>query len=239
MPPRGGTVILAAHGSRDPAAAPVVQAIARAVADRLAARVEVGWLSTGAPAFADLAAAVAPDVVVPLLLGTGYHVLVDIPQALTGVPGGRPVVTPHLGPAGEVVAALADRVREVDPAPVAVVLAAAGTSHPVGRSETRQAGDLLSRVLGVPVLVAYASGAGPEVAEAVATLRASGARRVTVVPYLLAPGFFADRIAAAAGPAGATTAAVLGDHPQVTGLVARRIVEAYAAVPALREDRAA
>lgn len=253
------TVVLAAHGSRDPDAAPVVQAIARSVGDRLSARVEVGWLSTGEPTFTDLATGVAADVVVPLLLGTGYHVLVDIPRGLAGRDAVRPttgpahsagagtvgadrpapVVTPHLGPAGEVVRALADRVRAVDPEPVAVVLAAAGTSHPVGRSETRQAGDLLSQSLGVPVRVAYAAGAGPDIAEAVLALRESGARRVTVVPYLLAPGFFADRIRAAAGRAGAAAAEVLADHPQIAALVVRRVMEASAAVPPVPASRAA
>lgn len=235
------TVVLAAHGTRDPEGAPVLLAIAAAVRERLSTRVEVGWLSTGEPAFGDLVGRIRPDVVVPLLLGTGYHVLVDIPGIVTGAP--RPatpvVITPHLGPAREVVIALAERIRAVDPEPIAIVLAAAGTSHPVGRSETRQAADLLSQLLGVPVRVAYASGAGPDVTEAVRALQESGARRVTVVPYLLAPGFFADRIRAGADSAGALTAEVLGAHPAIVDLVVRRVSATDTAIPPAPEALAA
>lgn len=263
------SVVLAAHGTRDPAGAPAVLAIAAAVRERLSTRVEVGWLSTGEPTFAELVARARPDVVVPLLLGTGHHVLVDIPRIVAGTAGDRPdatgrsatidvpaatdlpagllgasrptvpVVTPHLGPAREIVIALAERVRTVDPEPVAVVLAAAGTSHPVGRSETRQAADLLSQFLGVPVRVAYASGAGPDVTEAVRTLQASGARRVSVLPYVLAPGVFAKRIRTAAESVGAVTAGVLAAHPGVVDLVVRRVCAAAAAIPRSPQARAA
>ncbi|WP_194793162.1 sirohydrochlorin chelatase [Raineyella fluvialis] len=231
-------VVLAAHGTQEPSGAPVVRAIAAAARDRLATRLEVGWLSAGDPSFDDLTAGLAADIVVPLLLGTGYHVQVDIPAVLAAH-GRTSVVTPHLGPAREIIRALRDRIHKVDPDPVAVVLAAAGTSHPVGRSETRQAADMLSHDLGIPVRVAYASGAGPTVTEAVRDLREAGGRRVTVAPYLLAPGFFADRIRTAAQDSGATVAEVLGEHPGVVDLVVRRVTEAAAAIPPTPRVRAA
>ena len=43
-------------------------------------------------------------------------------------------------------------------------------------------------------MVAYGSGARPSVPDAVAGARAAGASRVVVASYLLAPGFFHDRL---------------------------------------------
>jgi sirohydrochlorin ferrochelatase len=63
----------------------------------------------------------------------------------------------------------------------------------------------------------------------VATLRRAGARRVVVATYLLAPGFFADRIAASARAAGAAAvSAALGAAPEVAELVLRRYEQALA-----------
>lgn len=219
-------IVLAAHGTQDPGGLRVVERLLAAVRDRLpGARVDLGWLSVAEPALVEVLAADPTDVVVPLLLGSGYHVLVDIPEMVAAAaPGAR--VTPHLGPDRHIVRAIADRVREVDPDPIAVVLAAAGTSHPVGRSEARQAADMLSALLDAPVGVAYASGQGPDVASAVARFTEAGASRVTVVPYLLAPGMFADRIRTAAAAAGAAGAEVLSDHPAVVDLVLERVRQA-------------
>ncbi len=236
-----GRVLLAAHGTRDPAGAQVVAALARAVRDRLPeATVEVCWLSTGRPTLEQSLAtdptvgsgatdSVGPGVpvVVPLLLGSGYHVQVDIPRIVaaaaagSGEPPAR--VTTHLGPHRHLVRALLTRILEVDPTPVAVLLAAAGSSHPVSRSETRQVADMLSAALDVPVSVAYASGGGPDVASAVALFRQAGVARVTVAPYLLSPGYFADRIRADAEQAGTACAAVLADHPAIVDLIVERV----------------
>lgn len=219
-------VVLAAHGTRDARGVATIERLHRSVRHRLPEiEVELGWLSVTVPELATVLATAPTDVVVPLLLGSGYHVQSDIPD-LVGEQAPGAIITRHLGPDRRVIHALADRLAEVDPDPVAVVLAAAGTSHPVGRSETRQAADMLSGALGVPVGVAYASGQGPDVSAAVHTLRASGADRVSVVPHLLAPGMFADRVQAAAGQAGARCAAVLGDHPALVHLVADRVAAA-------------
>ena len=45
--------------------------------------------------------------------------------------------------------------------------------------------------------MAFGSAAAPDVPAAVAAARAGGADRVAIAPYLLAPGHFADRLAAA------------------------------------------
>lgn len=218
-------IVLAGHGTSDPRGIAVLEGLHLAVAGRLAGhRVDLGWLSAAPPALEDVLGAAPVDVVVPLLLGSGYHVQVDIPALVAAQPDC--IITEHLGPDHRVVQALAERLSDVDPDPVAVVLAAAGTSHPVGRSETRQAADMLAARLGVPVGVAYATGQGPDVETAIAAFRDAGADRVTVVPYLLAPGTFADRIAASASRTAMCCAAPLGDHPALVDLVVDRALGA-------------
>ena len=113
----------------------------------------------------------------------------------------------------------------------AVVLAAAGTRDAAARATVGWAADALSARLGLPCTVAYASASPPAVADAVDLLRASGARRVGVSAYFLAPGFLYDLAARSARAAGAVTVAdPLGDAPELVSLVAAR-VEAVATRP--------
>ncbi len=53
---------------------------------------------------------------------------------------------------------------------------------------------LLSALIGVRVELAFAATGEPQVSDAVAALRARGARRVVVASYLLADGLFQDRL---------------------------------------------
>jgi sirohydrochlorin ferrochelatase len=80
------------------------------------------------------------------------------------------------------------------------------------------------------VLPAYASAAGPRPAEAVRALRAAGAARVVVATYLLAPGYFADKIRdGALGPLAGEAPAVsgvLGAAPEVADVVLDRYLAA-------------
>jgi sirohydrochlorin ferrochelatase len=74
------------------------------------------------------------------------------------------------------------------------------------------------------VVPAFACAARPTVTEAVATLRASGARRIAVASWFLAPGLLPDqvaRLAAAADPQ-ALLAAPLGADDAVASLIADR-----------------
>jgi sirohydrochlorin ferrochelatase len=59
---------------------------------------------------------------------------------------------------------------------------------------------------------------------AVSRLRVSGARRVAVAAYFLAPGLFHDAVTEAARAAGAVAvAAPLTDAPELVELVLRRV----------------
>ena len=73
-----------------------------------------------------------------------------------------------------------------------------------------------------PVEVGYVSGAGERLPGVLA--RTSG--RVAVATYLLAPGFFADRVAAVARAAGATASPPLGADPRLAALALHRYDEA-------------
>ena len=104
-----------------------------------------------------------------------------------------------------------------------VVLAAAGSTDPGAIEGIRMlAKDWRARGW-ADVIPAFASAASPTVPEAVAALRRAGAERVVVASYLLFPGQFADRIAAAARDAGAAAvSAPLGATPELVDLVLAR-----------------
>ncbi|MFF1904005.1 sirohydrochlorin chelatase [Kitasatospora sp. NPDC058218] len=226
--PGGRPVLLAvAHGSRNPAGAAATRALlARVRALRPELDVRCCFLDLAAPALPaalDTLSAGEPAVLVPLLLGTGYHLRVDIPGALAaaGLPHLR--LAPALGPSRLLATALADRLAESGrPAGAGpVVLAAAGSSDPAAVADTVRAARLLHRRLGDgrPVVPAYLSAARPTPREAVEALHAAGHRRVAVATYLLGPGFFADR---AADTGARWTGAPLGAHDALARLVAER-----------------
>ena len=119
-----------------------------------------------------------------------------------------------------------------------VVLAAAGSMDPAGPADVEQAATLLSCEWGPRVTFAYlsagnVSAGGPDLPEAVEYLRRTGADRVCVAPYLLAPGRFSRRVTELALVAGATTVApVLVGHRLVTDLVVLRYQQGLQALAA-------
>jgi len=167
-------------------------------------------------------------VVVPLLLSAGYHVNVDIAAA---VAGGQAAAAAALGPDDRLTTLLAQRLREAGVrAGDRVVLAAAGSSDPRATADVeRVAADLRQRHEG-PVTVGYGSIATPSVAEAVATARDGLPHdaRVVVASYLLAPGFFYDRIRAAGAD---IVTAPLAPHPLLTEIVLDRYRAVAQALP--------
>jgi sirohydrochlorin ferrochelatase len=75
---------------------------------------------------------------------------------------------------------------------------------------------------------AFATTTSPTVADAVAALRDSGARRVAVAQWILAPGLLPDRIVRDATAAGAPVATALGADPGVVRAVLDRYHDAAA-----------
>ncbi|WP_433519794.1 sirohydrochlorin chelatase [Nonomuraea sp. CA-143628] len=77
------------------------------------------------------------------------------------------------------------------------------------------------------VTAAYASAAEPTPAQAVTLLREAGAPRVAVAPYLLAPGYFADKVRRSTLEAGADVVAdVLGPAPELAEVLLERYATA-------------
>jgi len=118
------------------------------------------------------------------------------------------------------------------------VLVSAGSSDPRANQVIARMARAWSRERGWwSVVPAYASAASPTPAEAVRALLEAGAPRVAVAPYLLAPGFFADKVRRDAPASGATAVAdVLGPAPEIAGILLNR--HAQAVRPALHSATA-
>lgn len=223
-------LLLVAHGTRSATGRRVVGRLLLETRKRLRTGADgvecrLAWVDVQAPGPARVLEDGVPTVVVPAFLARGFHVIHDVGQACANAPG--PVVqTPHLGAEPEVVRALVQRLAEAGAMGAfgadAVVLGAAGSSDESSLAETRSLAEMLSTVLRVPVTAGFASTAGPTVAEAVASARAAGHRRVAVATHLLAPGFFANKMAAAGGD---ISSEPLGAHPEIIDLLARSYLE--------------
>jgi sirohydrochlorin ferrochelatase len=171
-------------------------------------------------------------VVVPLLLSGGFHVSVDVAAAVEdrGPGTGRAAASAPLGPDPRLVDLLADRLADAGLRPEdAVVVAAAGSSRPgAARDVEELTAGLRERVPGA-VTVGYGAMAQPSVPEAVAAARVDLAPggRVVVAAYLLAPGFFYDRVLEAGGD---VVTAPLAPDARLTAIVLDRYATAAAAL---------
>ncbi|WP_344447754.1 CbiX/SirB N-terminal domain-containing protein, partial [Kitasatospora nipponensis] len=141
------TLVLIAHGSRDPRHAATVDALVHEIrAQRPELAVATAYLDHCAPRVAQVAGALAdrPAVAVPLLLNRAFHAKHDIPAALraaglrtTGADAELPVAD-VLGPDPLLLAALDRRLAQAGPdlasraarAATGVVLAGARPSPP-------------------------------------------------------------------------------------------------------------
>jgi sirohydrochlorin ferrochelatase len=195
-------LVLCSHGTADPAGQAAVSALVAAVRSRLAdVEVRETWVDVQEPQVEEVVGAVvaegfSPVTLVPLLLSGGYHVHVDVARAAAA-----DVVraTPALGPDPRLADLLLQRLREAgaDDAD-AVVVAAAGSSDARAVADVAAVVDAVRAGREGPVGVGFGSMATPSVPDAVARTRAGHpGRRVVVAGYLLAPGFFHDRLARA------------------------------------------
>ncbi|RFU83298.1 sirohydrochlorin chelatase [Streptomyces triticagri] len=222
------TLVVVAHGSRDPRTPATVRRLLDVVrALRPGLPVRLGHIELNAPLLGDTLDDLTseperPAVLVPLLLGRGHHVKRDLPAAAAACRLDIRVAAP-LGPHPLLVEALHERLTESGwPAgaefrrSAGVVLAAAGSRDPDGRTDTERTAGALAARLGVPVRAAYASAAGPSVSSAIRTLAARGRGRVAVASYFTAPGRFAAQAAEAAPW---IVSAPLGAHPAVARLL--------------------
>ncbi|QIJ62448.1 sirohydrochlorin chelatase [Streptomyces sp. JB150] len=227
-------LVAVAHGSRDPRALATVRALLdRVRALRPGLPVHLGHIELNEPLLPDTLAALGDReaVLVPLLLGRGYHVKQDIPKMAAAAPARTRLAAP-LGPHPLLAATLHTRLTEAGWRPPAtdaerrasaVILAAAGSRDPESATDTGRTAALLAARLGVPVLPAYASAATPTVEAAVRSLRARGRHRIALASYFTAPGRFATQCASAAPHIAADP---LGAHPLMAELLLHRYDEA-------------
>lgn len=221
-------LVAVAHGSRDPRSAAVVTSLMEVIrARRPGLDVRLAFLDLSAPRLPDVLAGLAGAghrraVVVPLLLGRAFHARVDVPGALARVRRRHPALELRtadvLGPDERLTALARRRVIEAGGAGVdAVVLAAAGCSDP-------RATAAVAEVASGWAVPAFATAASPTVGAALTGLRCSGARRVAVASWFLAPGLLPERVRAAASAADpdVVVAEPLGADPAVADVVLDR-----------------
>ncbi|GAC69375.1 sirohydrochlorin chelatase [Gordonia soli] len=220
----GPTLVLAAHGSRDPRFAATTERVAAAVRARLRGiTVRPAYLDLNSPTVGDVIAETAGDqVVVPLLFADGYHSSVDLPSIITErrLPGARVTQSPVIG-THPLASALADRLhsaglRDDD----GVILCAVGSSNPAADDHVRRRARELTHLVGRPVVTVFATRLGENaaaVAGAVEHLRGRGAARIALSPYFLSAGLLIERMERALDviAPGALVAAPLGAHPDV------------------------
>lgn len=222
------TLILTAHGTRDPHGRAMVQRIARDVR-RVVPHVEVrlAYVDVQKPSVDDVLDRVSAEgrraVVVPLLLSAGVHVHRDIAEAADGRPG--VVVAEALGPDDRLAAIVVDRLRESQlPTGAHIVLAPAGSSHPRSQLDARDMAERVARLLDTRVDHGCIAGPDVPIADAVADAhRRDPDRSVAVVSYLLAPGYFQHRLEDAFP--GIVTAPI-GAHPVLIEIVVERYHDA-------------
>ncbi|GAA2353322.1 sirohydrochlorin chelatase [Streptomyces violaceusniger] len=243
------TLLIIAHGSRDPRHAATVGALrARVRSLRPGLRVEAAFLEFNAPrvpqVLARLAAEDATEVIaLPLLLTRAFHAKSDIPAVLREVAARHPRLSVRqaevLGPSPLLVDALERRLHEAglrpaDRSSTGVVLASAGSTDPEAIAVIAEIAREWRHTGWCAVRPAFASASLPRTEDAVRALRAEGVRRVAVAPYVIAPGRLPDRIAHGAEAAGADLLApVLGPAPELARVLLTRYDEARAAPPAL------
>jgi sirohydrochlorin ferrochelatase len=177
-------------------------------------------------------------VVVPLLLGRAFHAKVDLPGALARAtrrhPGLRVSVADVLGGDRRLADAALDRLAEVagpleDPG-LGVVLAAIGSSHPEANAAVQRVASGWAGQHGwLGALAAFGtSSAEPSVGAAISRLRSTGARRIAVASWFLAPGLVPTRVAGTVAGTGGGDGAVipvaapLGADPRVAEVVIDR-----------------
>ena len=177
-------------------------------------------------------------VLVPLLLTAAYHSKTDIPAQVAAASSRLPGLRVHqantLGPHPLLLSALERRLAEAHAKPASraetsVVLAAAGSSDPAANATIATLAARWEAAGGWRrVMPAFASASGPTPADAVRTLRqASGGGPVVVASYVLAPGYFADKIRIQACQAGATAvSAPLGPAQEVAEVILERYLSA-------------
>ncbi|SDK80570.1 Sirohydrochlorin ferrochelatase [Actinopolyspora mzabensis] len=225
------TLLLVAHGTRDPRGGRVIRQLAHTAGSRLGVPVRTANVDVVGPTVAEALRGVNGRVVaVPAFLASGYHVRTDLPGQLAESAHEAEVrVTDPLGPAPELARVMLHRLWEVGWRPgEPVVFAAAGSSDEHALGDVDRAAGLLGELVrpqGEPLPATYITSARPRTSE----VCARGGGGEFLAPYLLAPGLFHRWLREMPSRAVAGT---LGGHSEVAGLIVRRYLETCRGGPA-------
>ncbi len=178
-----------------------------------------------------------PAAVVPLLLSAGYHVHVDLTEAVRAETGRSVLLAGALGPDDRIIALLRQRLAEVGLRPDdVVVLAVAGSSDARAVEACRVVAERLADAAGREVTLGFLSAAAPRLACAVTRARINRpGRRIVVSSYLLAPGYF-QGLVEKAGAEVVTRPLLIPDEPTPTLLV-EVVVDRYLSAVAPHSHR--
>lgn len=217
-------LILAAHGTRRPGGVAIIGDLAAQVSALLDRRVQVAFVDVLGPTPSEVLSRAAtngrPAIVVPAFLSRGYHVRSDLPAHVAASGHSNVIVTPALGPSGEIARIVARQLLESGwRLGDSVILGAAGTTDSRARADLHVTATTLSALVGSRVRLGFAATGDPHVDAAVAGARRDGARRVAVASYLLADGLFQERLRRADAD---VVSQPLGTHPGLARLIANR-----------------
>jgi sirohydrochlorin cobaltochelatase len=257
------TVLLAAHGTRDPDGAGEALAFADRLAERLAPDLPLVpcFLELTDPPILDtverlVQAGVGEIVVMPLMLFGAGHVKNDVPAAIgvarerfpgLGIRYGAP-----LGVQPEMLDVVDERLRAVERSSpsfprerTAVLVVERGSRDPDANAEVFQLARLVWEGRGYGwVEPCFVGITRPSLDEALARCVALGAERVVVLPYFLFTGVLVRRVASIVAERAAALPNVdfrlaehLGAHPRLLDLAARRVAEAIRGEVAMSCDR--
>ncbi|OBB66518.1 sirohydrochlorin chelatase [Mycobacterium sp. 852014-50255_SCH5639931] len=218
-------LIMVAHGTRRPEGVAMVEELAAQASSLTGRPVEVAFVDVLGPTPSEVLsrarATGRPAIVLPAFLSRGYHVRADLPAhvELSGHPNA--IVTPALGPSGQVARIVGDQLVKCGWRPGdSVILAAAGTSDARARADLHTTATLVSALTGSRVSLGFAATGDPQLPEAVDEARRHAPNaRVVVASYLLADGLFQERLH---GCGADLVSRPLGTHPGLARLIANR-----------------
>ncbi|MGV9672111.1 sirohydrochlorin chelatase [Gordonia sp. NPDC003504] len=220
------TLLLVAHGSRDPRFGDTARRVRAAVAQQLPhAEVVLSFLDLDSPTVSECLTGLGDDreiIVVPLLLAPGYHSEVDLPGIVAEADAAASVTITDVVGRTSLTDALSDRLHEAGPRPDdGIILTAVGSTNPAAELLVRRRAVELSTRLHRPVDVVFATrlgGGDRYLRNAIRRLKKAGAARIAVSPYFLSAGLLTERVETAldrltpdclvAGPIGAHPALV-------------------------------
>lgn len=249
-------LLLAGHGTRDPAGAAEFAALVERVRALAGFPVAGGFIELSPPpisvAVADLVAQEASDiVVVPLMLLAAGHTKNDIPAAIVRERLTHPAVRfrygRDLGVHPTILELLRARVDEAiapefEPE-TTVLLVGRGSSDPDANADVFKVARLLHEGSAFPsVEICYSGVTGPSIADGLERCRKLGARRIVALPYFLFTGVLVRRVADTSEAFAAETgievrvARHLGPDERIAGLVLERSKEAVIGDPRMNCD---